>query len=239
VRERERSRVGDKSIEFHERIDESLNRIERIIAAGSEGVAVEEIARLVDSMRRASADHWDEVLSDTASYALTDLFVLVRRAVEARRSGAAKRGIHLTARIPQRGPELLIDREGVSEAIEKILDAALAGLAKGEKMLVECSHGDGRAMVCIADTGHGLPGDVISRLFMPFVPAAGREEGSRSLSLAGNVLRRHSATITVKASRSWRTILAIGFPCAASRDRRKLKDDRRRRSERRLPTRSG
>lgn len=239
VRERERSRIGDKSIEFHERIDESLNRLKGILENRTEAAGVEEIGGLVEAMRQASADHWDEVLSDTSSYAMTDLFDLVRRAVEARRSGAVKRGIHLTARIPQRGAELLLDRESVMTAVEKILDATLSGLAKGEKMLVECSRADGRAMVCIADTGHGLPGDVISRLFMPFVPVGGREEGKSSLSLAGNVLRRHSATITVKSSRSWRTILALGFPCAACRDRRRFKDDRRRRCERRLPTRSG
>jgi signal transduction histidine kinase len=237
VRERERSRIGDKSVEFHERIDESLQRLKRIVEGGTGG-EVGEIGDLVESMRRASADHWDEVLTETASYAMTDLFALVRRAVETRKPGAAKRGIQLATRIPQRGAELLIDRESVVDAIERILDATLAGLGRGEKMLVECTHGDERVTVCIADTGHGIPGDVISRLFMPFVDADAREDGRRSLSLAGNVLRRHSATITVKSSRSWRTILALGFPLAAGRDRRKQRDDRRRRGERRVPPRS-
>jgi signal transduction histidine kinase len=236
VREREKSRIGDKSIEFHQHVDESLNRIEEILGGESPADNLEGVQSVVASMREHSATHWDDVISDTTSYAMTDLFDLVGRAVEGRRDEAEKRGVEIATRIPQKGVELLLDRESVSDAIDRILEATLSSLGAGEKMLVECSTGDGRVTVCIADTGPGLPGDAVSRLFMPFVAIAERGEGKRALSLAGNVLRRHSASITVRSSRSWRTILALTFPAAAGRDRRKRKPDRRKRGERRVAT---
>jgi GAF domain-containing protein len=239
VRERERSRIGDKSIEFHGHIDEALDRLRKILSGDDASALLAEIGDVVESMGRHSAAYWDEVLSDTTSYSMTDLYDLVRRAVEVRRPTAEKKGIQIATRIPGRGPELLLDRESVSDAIERLLATTLSTLGKGDKMLVECSQSFGRAVVCIADNGHGLPGDVISRLFMPFDDAGERDKETRSLSLAGNVLRRHSAAITVKSSRSWRTILGLSFPMAAGRDRRKKRAERRRRGERRVPGRSG
>jgi signal transduction histidine kinase len=238
VREKERSRIGEKSIEFHGRLGEALDRLRGILSADSPQSALGEINEVVESMSRLTAAYWDEVLTDTSSYAMTDLFDLVRRAVETRRDVAAKMGIDLATRIPARGPALLLDREGVSDAIDKLLATTLANLGRGDKMLVECTHTDARAVVCIADNGHGLPGDVISRLFTPFLDAGDRRGEKRSLSLAGDVLRRHSAAVTVKSSKTWRTILSLAFPVAASRDRRKPKSERRRRGERRVPDRS-
>jgi signal transduction histidine kinase len=128
----------------------------------------------------------------------------------------------------------LLERDSITTAMKNILDTTAASLIDGEKMMVECSASDDRLLVCVADNGAGLPGDTISRLFMPFIGDVSQDEGKRSLSVAGDVLQKHSSEITVKSSYSWKTILVLGFPIAASRDRRKSKRDRRRRRDRRL-----
>ncbi len=106
-------------------------------------------------------------------------------------------------------------------------------------MSIECSTSDDRVLLCFADNSEGLPGDIISRLFMPFESAAVEDEKKRALSLAGEVIQKHAGEIMIKSSHSWKTILILSFPGAANRDRRKIYRERRRRQDRRLPVKTG
>ncbi len=234
VRERERSRIGDRSIEYHMRLSGDLNRLRGILDGSDEPARLIELAEAVDSMQDYSGAYWDEVLTDKASYAMTNLFELTRRAAEAWRLDAETKGVQLAVSIPDGGANLLVDRDRVTDALEKIFTTTLSCLGEGDKVLVECSLAEERALVCVADNGMGLPGDIISRLFMPFVDADDDAEGQRALSLAGDILQKHSAEILIKSSPSWRTILVLGFPLAAGRDRRKRGADRRGPRERRM-----
>jgi len=166
---------------------------------------------------------------------MTDIFALVREAVRRWEPKAQAKGVSVTVRILEDGPSLLLERKSVRQAVDNILNATLACLRKEDKALIECSTADGRALVCVADTGLGLPGDAMSRLFMPFTDAAEIDTGMRALSLAGEVLQKHNAEIMIKSSPSWRSILILSFPKAAGRDRRGQSPDRRKRRERRLP----
>jgi hypothetical protein len=233
VRERERARIGDRSIEYHSQLDESLKRLRELLTGEDATQRLAEISEAVEAIQQYSGNYWDSVLTEKTSYAMADLFRLVERAVERWKPEATKMGIQVATRIPASGPQLLLDSENIDDALEKILDTTLSCLGRGDKVLVECSLSGGRAVVCIADSGMGLPGDVVSRLFMPFVDAGEQNQGKRALSLAGDVLQKHSAEILVKSSRSWRTILVLSFPTAAGRDRRKRRSDRRQRRERR------
>ncbi|MBP2680595.1 MAG: signal transduction histidine kinase, partial [Candidatus Krumholzibacteriota bacterium] len=234
VRERERSRIGERSIEYHMRLSGDLNRLRVILGGDPEPAGVAELSETIDTMQRYSEAYWDEVLADKASYAMTDLVELARRAAEKWRVEAQKRGVQLTVHFPDEEASLLLDRDKVSDALDKIFTTTLSCLGEGDKAFVECSLCDDRALVCIADNGAGLPGDIVSRLFMPFVDAADDADGQRALSLAGDILQKHSAEILIKSSASWRTILVLSFPLAACRDRRKRGADRRGRRERRV-----
>jgi len=238
VRERERSRIGDRSIEYHMRLCGDLNRLRGILTSDDEPARLVELSEAVESMQHYSGTYWDEVLADKANYAMTDLFKLARRVVEAWRPRAEKKGVQVTVRIPGDGASLLLDRDNVTDALDKVLTTTLSCLGEGDKVLVECSLAEERALVCVADNGTGLPGDIISRLFMPFVDVADQDEGKRALSLAGDILQKHSAEILIKSSHSWRTILVLSFPMAAGRDRRKRPADRRRRGDRRVTNRA-
>jgi signal transduction histidine kinase len=234
VRERKRSRLGDRSVEYHMRFGEDIRHLRRLLAGKETPGRLSEIAGVVDSMQHDSALYWDDVVEDKGDFAMTDLFELVRRAAEKWRSRAEGKGIQVTVRVPDRGPSLLLDRSRIGRALENILTATLSCLEKEDKVLVECSLADGRALICVADTGRGLPGDAVSRLFMPFVDVADRDEGTRALSLAGDILQQHCAEVMIKSTSSWRTILVLSFPMSAGRDRRKRPSDRRGRGDRRV-----
>jgi signal transduction histidine kinase len=234
VRERQRSRIGDRSVEWHIRVGDELRRLRRILAGRDPARRLSEIAKIAETMERHHGEYWDDVLNSDTDFAMTDLFGLVRDVAEKWRTAAERKGVAVTLRIPDEGPSLLLDREDVRDAVEKVLAATLTCLNEEDKVLVECSTADGRALICVADTGRGLPGDAMSRLFMPFTDVAELDQGMRALSLAGKILQKHGAEIMIKSSPSWRTILVLSFPKAAGRDRRKRPSDRRRRRERRV-----
>jgi signal transduction histidine kinase len=126
-----------------------------------------------------------------------------------------------------------MNEERIRLAISNILNTMTSCVTDGDKVMVECSTTGDRAIVAIADTGAGLPGNLLSRLFMPFSDFDQGDEYKSAMSLAGDVLHHHAGEITVKSSPSWNTILLIGFPLAANKDRRKPRSDRRRRLDRR------
>lgn len=237
ARERERSRLGDRSVEYHVHMGEELRRLRRILAdlSGKEPSGrIREVTEIVGSIEHHAAAYWDEVVAAEGDAVISDLFDLVRRAAETWRPQAEARSIQVTLRIPDEGPKLLLDQDRIRSAVERILAATLESLIREDKVLVECSLAGGRALVCVADTGKGLPGDALSRLFMPFADVTDRDKGTRALSLAGEILQKHCAEIMIKSSPSWRTILVMSFPTAAGRDRRKRPSERRRRHERRV-----
>ncbi len=237
VRERERSRIGDQSVEYLAKVREDLKHLHEIVTS-EKAVAARllEITGQVKKMRRYNSDFEDSVLNDKTAYVMTDLYKLTKRVVKKWQTAAAQKGIDITVRIPDSGPSLLLDKKNVTTALSNILRATSSFLKEGDKMLVECSETEDRVLVCVADNGAGLPGDTISRLFMPFGDTDPESDDKRALSLAGDVLQKHAAEIMIKSSYSWKTILVLSFPVAASRDRRATKKDRRRRTDRREKT---
>jgi nitrogen-specific signal transduction histidine kinase len=105
-------------------------------------------------------------------------------------------------------------------------------------VLLECSRDEDRAVIIIADTGSGLPGNLLSRLFMPFSDLDQDDEFKSAMSLAGDILHRHAGEIMVKSSTSWKTILIVSFPIVSNKDRRSTRKERRHRRDRRKPVES-
>ncbi|MEJ2721408.1 MAG: hypothetical protein P8181_09740 [bacterium] len=234
VREREQSRVGRRLAEFQTRIAEDIRQLKETIKSGKPAASrLLSASKTIDEMDSYTKSCRDELLNKKTRYEMTDLFRLTRRIVESLRTVVARRGIELTTRIPPEGPLLLIEPKSVTTALENVMEVTAACLGAGEKMMVECSLAGDRLLVCVADNGTGLPGDTISRLFMPFTGVAGEDTQQRALSAAGDVLQKHSAEIMVKSSYSWKTILIMSFPEPANRDRRVSRRDRRRRRDRR------
>jgi len=234
ARERERSRLAERSLDFHADITEGLKTLAEELA--SKQPYAKRFARIQDivkDMKRFCGQHVKELYKKESHYELTDVFDMTRRIVQDHGSMLQGRGIGITVRIPSTGPSLLMDRSKISVAIENIIRATASCLKKGDKMLVECSNAQDRVLVCFADNSAGLPGDAISRLVMPFSETEPGDERKRALSLAGEIIQKHSGEILIKSSMSWKTILILSFAKSANRDRRHSRRDRRRRTERR------
>jgi len=234
ARERELSRLAERSLDFHEQITEDLNELgEQMSSKRPYAKRFPKIAEIVKAMQATCQQHVSELLINKSHYEMLDLFDVTRRTVQDCTSILQGHGIELTMRIPANGPSMLMDRSKVSTAIENILRVTASCAKKGDKMLVECKNTEDRVLVCFADNSTGLPGDAISRLVMPFSDADKTDDKKRSLSLAGEIIQKHAGEILIRSSMSWKTILILSFPKKANRDRRSSRRERRRREERR------
>ncbi len=233
ARERASSRVGARTQEQYDTMVNAMRELEGIVAGHQTfEKRITRARETLAALGEQAASFQDEVATMKASLQIVDLFALVREVAEAWAPAVRLNGVEVTARIPARGPVLLMDRGSVTLALNNILGVLGPHVGKGDRVLVECSASDGRAVILVADTAGKVDGTLLSRLFMPFAPS-GAGDPESALSVAGDILQRHAGEITVKSSPSWKTILALSFPIAANSERRGKRSDRRRRPERR------
>jgi signal transduction histidine kinase len=237
VRERDSARVGQRAIEYNARIVEKLGSIRQAVySRQSYEKRVSRARDLLEALDAEVESYQRDLDAIQSALHMVELFPLVASAVAQWKPRVEEMDVEVDVRIPSDGPSLLMNEGSVETALQNILSTLAGCVTAGDRVLVECSVSDERAVVCIADTGKGLPGHLLSRLFMPFSTMNHDDDPRGAMSLAGDILHKHAGEIMVKSSPSWKTILLITFPIAANRDRRRKRTDRRyRRGDRRTP----
>jgi signal transduction histidine kinase len=234
VRERATARVGERARDQHAQLADKVRELREVIGGRQPfEKRVERAKAALDAMEQSVRDFEAEAAGMKSSLQVVDLFTLVREVADQWTPAVAASGVEVTVRIPARGPVLLMDRASVLLALGNILDVLARHLHKDDRVLIECTASDGRAVILVADTAGNVDGTLLSRLFMPFAPGRGEDDPHAAMSVAGDILQRHAGEITVKSSPSWKTILALSFRVAANSERRNLRRDRRRRRDRR------
>lgn len=235
VREKDTARAGRRAMESLETLAAEVESLKSVILSRApDHERIEKARVLIADLDEKMALHRSELAATRSPLRMVDLFATVGEIVDEWKPKVSDLGVELSVHIPPDGPRLLMNRRSIEQAVRNILSALGSCVRDGDRVMVECSVTSDRAVVCIADTGEGLPGSLLSRLFMPFTEVDAGDEYRSALSLAGDIIHRHAGEIMVKSSPSWRTILLITFPMAANRDRRRSRSDRRRgRSDRR------
>jgi hypothetical protein len=236
VREQESTKLGTRALDYYQELSEEFSDLESaVLSRGTYQKRVERAKDLLAEIGRSQAERRRELASIKFSLRMTDLFKVVAEVVAPWKVKAEESGVEVTVRIPRTGPLLLMNEEKIRLALENILRTLTSCVKDGDKVMVECSAVGERATVAIADTGSGLPGNMLSRLFMPFSDIDQNDEYKSAMTLAGDILHRHAGEIMIKSSTSWKTILIVSFPLVSNKDRRGGGQDRRRRRDRRKP----
>jgi hypothetical protein len=233
MREKVASRAGERA---REQVDALLAEIGEIRDAVKSRAPferrLEKTREVVARIDAEAARFRAEMESMHSSLERVDVFGLAREVFETWTQTTRAAGVEVTVRVGDRAPMLLMHRASVRAALENILAVRGAHVGKGDRVLLEASTSEDRIVLLIADTAGKIDGTLLSRLFMPFVTST-QDPDPGAMSVAGDILQRHAAEITVKSSPSWKTILAIACPVASNRDRRESRNDRRHAAERR------
>jgi two-component system, NtrC family, nitrogen regulation sensor histidine kinase GlnL len=168
----------------------------------------------------------------------TSLEECVRHALELVRPGMEEKGIRVSLRLVGRIPKTYIDPSQTTQILLNLLRNAEESMPSGGELRVEMSvirrrphrrRGTGRratdlvrrtgatgplmrfVQIRISDTGHGIPRDLLPRVFNPFFTTRSRGTGL-GLSLCQSMVREHGGFLTLQSVENKGTTVHLDLP---------------------------
>ncbi len=173
-------------------------------------IVQEQIAK-VTSIVRAMLDHARRPTPKER----TDLAELLRRVSDVAQPKLDAQGVRLDLGIAA-APSVMADAVQLELALLNLFTNSLDAMPSGGVMTITLGPAaDGHVRIQVADTGTGIPPDLLPRIFDPWVTTktAGRGTGL-GLSITREVLAGHGGTITVKSDVGVGSVFTIDLPVA-------------------------
>ncbi len=104
-----------------------------------------------------------------------------------------------------RGDEILL-----RQALTNLLVNAVEAMPDGGEISISCSMNGPNALLCMTDTGHGIPENIRDRIFLPFYTTKERGTGL-GLAIVHKIIVSHGGSIRVESS-SEGTVFLITLP---------------------------
>ena len=145
---------------------------------------------------------------------------LVGRVCEVMKPSFDAAGIRLELTTPPSDPPILVDATNLELALLNLMTNAVDAMPKGGTLQVTVTDAPGRRVkIDVADTGHGIPEDLMQRIFEPWVSTKkpGRGTGL-GLAIARDVVTAHGGTISVVSAVGEGTTFTIDLPSDAGRE---------------------
>ncbi|MBN1400216.1 MAG: HAMP domain-containing protein [Anaerolineae bacterium] len=133
----------------------------------------------------------------------TDLAEVIPPAVERLRPQAERAGLQLEVTLQEGLPRVLGDRERLRQVVTNLVHNAIKFTPQGGHVRVAAAEEAGEVVVSVADTGIGIPDDVLTRIFERFYKRdrSRSEEGmGLGLAIAKHVVQGHGGRIWVEST---------------------------------------
>ncbi len=126
-------------------------------------------------------------------------------------------GIQLVTRGRTLHAELPISQRELVQVLLNLFINACDAMPDGGTITLTCDAGDGRALVTVADTGPGIPPDILARIFTPFFSTKGSRGTGLGLSVAESILRAHGGAITAASRPGQGAVFTLNMPLTENR----------------------
>jgi len=140
------------------------------------------------------------------------------------------RNIEIIQHIPREFPNVQCYRNDLIEILYYLSQNAVQAMKREGKLIIranlEMSHGDDPlATIVIADTGPGIPPEILSNLFEPFFTTKSAKEGNGlGLCLVKTLVKRNGGKISVSSFEGCGTSFTISFPLAKLKEPKPKQD---------------
>lgn len=151
---------------------------------------------LVDSARVASG-------KIRLEYRPTDLFGVVKNAVDAQRPAAEARGLDCRLISDPVSALVMGDANRLQQVFGNLLSNAIKFTSVGGSVLVDIARNDTDIVVGISDTGEGISAETLPNIFQQFSQVGAGEKHSvglgLGLSITKTLVERHGGTVTAES----------------------------------------
>jgi signal transduction histidine kinase len=148
---------------------------------------------------------------------LVNVAALLIRLSESMRVRLAASGVAMMPRIAPDLPPVIADETQLELALLNLLTNAADAMPRGGLVTVSAQRMRDGIRIEVADTGTGIPADILPTIFEPWITTkpAGRGTGL-GLSIARDVITRAGGTITVASTPGAGTVFTINLPAPAA-----------------------
>jgi signal transduction histidine kinase len=112
-------------------------------------------------------------------------------------------------------PFVLGDAGQLEQVVTNLLrnaEEAVAG-ASPRRIVVRLNAHDGKVRLSVADTGPGIPADILSRIFEPFFSTkAPNQNAGLGLPIAYSIVQHHGGRLLVESTAGWGATFVVELP---------------------------
>jgi two-component system sensor histidine kinase HydH len=195
------------------------------------------VQRLSSSPARREADHellsflpeevdrLDQIVSRYLDFARVeplnlvdvDLGALAKETLSMARQELADRGVRVEIRAPERMSPVRLDRSKIKQALLNLLLNAAQAMPQGGEVRVAVSTTKKWIQLDVSDTGVGISGHELNKIFQPFYTT--KEKGSGlGLAIVAKVVDDHRGRIQVRSQPNRGTTFSILLPLSQMRE---------------------
>lgn len=166
----------------------------------------EVIERFGERMNRLIGDLLDIASIDAGKLSVVresnDVALLVRDSLETFRPAAAAHGIEVVCEIGSDLPSVEFDEERILQVLTNLVGNALKFTAKGGKVSIRVEPRDHDVLLSVADTGEGIPGDRLEKIFDRFFRSDSKDRRGLGLGLhiAKSIVEQHGGKIWAEST---------------------------------------
>jgi CheY-like chemotaxis protein/two-component sensor histidine kinase len=104
------------------------------------------------------------------------------------------------------------------EALTNLVTNAVHALPKGGTIRLGVTESDGEVIVTVADTGTGMPAEIVDHVFEPFFTTKGKGGTGLGLFVTAGIVSHHGGRIRVESEAGKGTTFTLHFPEAGETD---------------------
>ena len=215
--------LGQAAANMAHQIGTPLNLISGYVqlliqSSPAESVSVDRLKAIQDQVTKVTAivrAALDSSRSPAIPHERTDLGSLVRRVCQMAGPMLDDAGVQVEVVAPDQTLDLLADPVQLELAVLNLISNSVDAMTSGGTLTLRLARVDDRLRLEVEDTGSGIPPELLTQIFNPWVTTKAQGKGSGlGLSIARQVVVSHGGTIRVDNRPGPGAVFTIDLPAA-------------------------
>jgi signal transduction histidine kinase len=108
-------------------------------------------------------------------------------------------------------PTFRIDKNKIERVFINLVKNAIDAMPNGGTITLNCKQANGNVDVTFADTGTGIPEEILPKVFSPLITTKAQGMGF-GLAICKRIVEAHGGTITVETEKGKGTVFKVSLP---------------------------